>query len=486
MRLQDIKNTNYNGKKLSGFNGKILILGFGGVGQSMLPLVLRHISMDTKNIIVLEKDDHRDLFLQKYSNTGVKYIIKEIVQSNLDYELSKYLSAGDMLINLSLNIDGIEIVTWCLQHGVLYTDTSIERWPNQPDETIPELANRTLYVTHERMRQVTAKWKNKGATALVTNGANPGLVSQFTKAALLDIADAMHIETDVPYSREGWANLMMQTGTKVIHIAERDTQIINIPKQPGEFVNTWSCEGFWAEGRAPAEMGWGTHEELYPNNGYTHKEGPGNAAYLDTPGVSTLAKSWVPLGGSFNGFVVQHSESVTLSNYFTVSKHNKVIYRPTVHYVYCPCDAAIASVHEFRGKELTIQDKKRVVKTEIISGRDELGVLLLGHGLNGWWYGSQMSIQEANAVLPGEGPTTTQVAANLLAGIVWMIKNPNKGYTEPEELPFDFVINIARPYLGTMDSVQTDWTPLRDRSTLYNVNLDPNNPWQFNNFKVIE
>ena len=105
--------------------------------------------------------------------------------------------------------------------------------------------------------------------------------------------------------------------------------------------------------------------------------------------------------------------------------------------------------------------------------------------MNGWWYGSQMTIQEAASILPGEGPTTIQVAANLLAGIVWMIRNPRKGYTEPEDLPFDFVINIARPFLGIMNSVQTDWTPLADRNTLFNAYLDPRHPWRFENFKVI-
>ena len=484
VRLNDIKGTNFTGKKLAAFGGRILILGFGGVGQTMLPMILRHLSMDPHKITILEKDNHTELFYRKYNGTGVKYIIREIVKVNMDRELSRHLGPGDMLINLSLNIDGIEIVTWCLEHDVLYTDTSIERWPDQPDETIPELADRTLYITHARIREVTAKWKNKGPTALVTNGANPGLVSQFTKAALLDIADAMHLDFEVPHTQPDWANLMMATGTKVVHIAERDTQIMNIPKLPGEFVNTWSCEGFWAEGRAPSELGWGTHEKPAPNNGFVHREGPGNAAYLKTPGVATMAKSWVPIGGAYNGFVVQHSESVTMSNYFTVTKGGQPLYRPTVHYVYCPCDAAIASVHEFRGRELTIQDKMRVAKTEIIGGMDELGVLLLGHGMNGWWYGSQMTIGEANAVLPGEGPTTVQVAANMLAGIVWMLKNPRKGYTEPEELPFDFILEIARPYLGTMGSIQTDWTPLADRNTLFNAYLDPIHPWRFENFQI--
>jgi len=485
MRLDNIKNPGFEGKKLANFRGSILLIGFGGVGQTMLPVILRHIDVDPSKITVLEKDDHLKLFHSKYSGTGVKYVIKEIVKTNMDSVLSQYTRPGDMIINLSLNIDGIEIVKWCLEHGVLYTDTSIERWPDEPDETIPEHSERTLYRTHQKIREETLPWRNHGPTCLVTNGANPGLVSQFTKAALLDIADAMNLNYRTPASREEWALLMMQTGTKVVHIAERDTQVIDKPKIKGEFVNTWSCEGFWAEGRAPSEMGWGTHENPVPEGGGVHQDGPCNAAFLYTPGVAALAKSWVPKGGAYNGFIVQHSESVTMSDYFTVMEDGQAVYRPTVHYVYCPCDAALASVHEFRGRELKLQDKKRIIKNEIVSGIDELGVLLLGHGMNGWWYGSQLGIEESRRMLPGEGPTTIQVAANMLAGIVWMIENPNVGYTEPEDLPFDYILSIASPYLGPIASVPTTWTPLADRNSLFRANLDPEHPWRFENFRVV-
>ncbi|MFM8652882.1 MAG: saccharopine dehydrogenase C-terminal domain-containing protein, partial [Acidimicrobiaceae bacterium] len=60
-------------------------------------------------------------------------------------------------------------------------------------------------------------------------------------------------------------------------ISERDTQITNRPKEVNEFVNTWSVEGFYEEGVAPAEMGWGTHERWMPSNAQVHADdGPCN------------------------------------------------------------------------------------------------------------------------------------------------------------------------------------------------------------------
>ena len=51
---------------------------------------------------------------------------------------------------------------------------------------------------------------------------------------------------------------------RAIHIAERDTQVQDVPKKIGEFVNTWSIDGFIGEGCQPAELGWGTHEKELP------------------------------------------------------------------------------------------------------------------------------------------------------------------------------------------------------------------------------
>ena len=114
------------------------------------------------------------------------------------------------------------------------------------------------------------------------------------------------------------ARLAMLTGTKVIHIAERDTQISDRPKEVDEFVNTWSVEGFYEEGIAPAEIGWGTHEKRLPRNAHVHTgEGPRNQICLAQPGMETWVRTWVPSGPNI-GMVVRHGESFTMSDHLTV------------------------------------------------------------------------------------------------------------------------------------------------------------------------
>ena len=269
---------------------------------------------------------------------------------------------------------------------------------------------------------------------------------------------------------------MKDLGIKVLHIAERDTQIIDEPKIKDEFVNTWSCEGFWAEGRAPVEMGWGTHEDRNPEGGKS--QGP--TAFLMQPGVSVLMKSWVPNGGQYNGFCIQHSEAITISEYFTT---NDKKFRPSVYYVYQPCDSAITSIHEMRGRELDLQDNLRIAKDEIISGIDELGVLLIGDDF-AWWHGSQLDIDSARKLISGENATSVQVAGSMIGAIVWMIQNPNNGYTEPEQLPFEMILEIGDDYWQPLISVGSNWTPNKDTNSLFYREYDSKNPCKFENFRV--
>ena len=464
------------------FEDNIFQIGYGSVGQCILPLVLKHVDIDPKKITVMDAHNNKDIFDK--NNYHCQYVRHRVTKSNMEKTLQKYLRKGDMLINVSTDIAGIEITKWCQVNGVLYIDTSIENWPTEFQTSATPALGRTLYNSHQAIRK-KLKVGSPHTTAIVTHGANPGLVSHFTKAALLDIARHLKKNRETPETKEQWADLAANLKVKVIHISERDTQISSKPKEKDEFVNTWSVEGFWAEGIAPAEMGWGTHEKELPPSGGEHAEGPKNAIYINRPGCNTYVRSWVPLGGDIHGFCIQHSEAVTISDYLTQWKNGKAVYRPTVHYAYHPCDAAIVSMHELRMKQYAYPEVQRIMNDDIISGIDELGVLLMGHDANAWWYGSQLGIEETRQIMgKGHNPTTLQVAAALIGGIVWMIKNPEEGYLEPDDLPFAEILEIANLYLGPIASVQSDWNPLKERSDLFPTDMDKEDLWQFKNFLV--
>ena len=86
--------------------------------------------------------------------------------------------------------------------------------------------------------------------------------------------------------------------------------------------------------------------------------------------------------------------------------------------------------------------------------------------------------------MPKNNATTLQVAAPLVAGLLWAIEHPQEGVLEPDDLPHDAMLAFAMPYLGDVVGVRTDWTPLQDAPNLFDEHLDRDDPWQFTNVLV--
>jgi homospermidine synthase len=135
-----------------------------------------------------------------------------------------------------------------------------------------------------------------------------------------------------------------------------------------------------------------------------------------------------------------------------------------------------------------LQEKKRIMTDEIISGRDELGCLLMGHDYKSWWIGSLLDIEESRRLAPNNNATVLQVAASLIAALVWLIKNPSEGVCLPDDLPYREILDIAKPYLGPFKSMPVDWTPLKTELNPFSkfraTQVREEDVWDFNTFLV--
>jgi homospermidine synthase len=465
--------------KHAAFDGRLVMLGFGSIGQGVLPLILRHIDMPKDRIEIVTSDARGEAIAAEY---GIKHTVLPLTRGNYEAELRARLSKGDFLCNLSVDVSSVALITLCREIGALYLDTCIEPWEGGYTDPSLTPSQRSNYALRE---SALALKDGAGPTAVTTHGANPGLVSHFVKQAMLNIAKDTGHDVAVPSTREGWAKLAADLGIKVIHIAERDTQVANQPKRRGEFVNTWSIDGFVGEGNQPAELGWGSHEKGLPPDGKRHDFGCDAAIYLMRPGASTRVRSWTPLEGPMHGFLITHNEAISIADYYTVrDAAGAVLHRPTCHYAYHPCDDAVLSVHELAGKNWQMQESKRLMMDEITSGMDELGVLLMGHAKGAYWYGSRLTIEDARRLCPHNNATSLQVTVAVLAGLVYAIENPNEGVLEADELDHARMLEVCFPYLGEMAGVYSDWTPLQGRGALFPEATDPD-PWQFSNFRVV-
>ncbi|TKT77533.1 homospermidine synthase [Aquamicrobium sp. LC103] len=467
--------------------GPVVMIGFGSIGRGTLPLLERHFKFDKSRMVVI---DPRDADRKLLDERGIRFVQEAITTKNYRKVLKPLLTEGGgqgFCVNLSVDTGSLDLIKLCRELGVLYIDTVVEPWLGFYFDTKADNASRTNYALREAVRE-EKRGNPGGTTAVSCCGANPGMVSWFVKKALLNLADDLGLKYKEPSTggREGWAKLMKKAGVKGIHIAERDTQRAKNPKPLNTFWNTWSVEGFISEGLQPSELGWGTHEKWMPRNARKHRKGSKAAIFLEQPGANTRVLTWCPTPGEQYGFLVTHNEAISISDYFTVrDKGGEVTYRPTCHYAYHPCNDAVLSLHEMFGAAGKAQPVQHVLdENELVDGVDELGVLLYGHKKNAYWYGSQLSLEEARKLAPYQNATGLQVTSAVLAGMVWALENPKAGIVETDEMDHRRCLEVQSPYLGPVKGYYTDWTPLEGRPGLFPEDIDKRDPWQFRNILV--
>lgn len=476
------------------FKKKVLIIGYGSVSKCTLPILLKHLKIPYKNITIVDFAD-KTKELKEWTSKGVKYSREKIVQGNLNDVLSKHLEKGGICIDLAWNIDCCEILQWCHDNEVFYVNTSVEEWDPKEQMLSATPYEKSLYFRQMLLKNLARKWKNS-TSCVVDHGANPGLISHFAKQGAIDIAKKLIVNRKAKDPEKlksiikdrNFGALGMELGIRVIHCSERDTQITNKPKEVDEFVGTWSIEGLREEGTAPSELGWGTHEKELPKYAHVPPEGPKNQIFLSQMGMNTWVRSWIP-NEEIVGMVIRHGEAFGISDRWTVWNNGTAIYRPTVNYAYMTCHETLSSLHELRCRNYNMQPKLRIMYDEVTSGADILGALLMGHEYNSWWTGSILTIEEARRLVPGQNATTIQVAIGVVSAVLWMLENPKKGLNLPDDLPHDFVLSIAKPYLGDFVSMPSDWTPFKNRRTFFKENLDAvvdmQDTWQFKNFLFV-
>jgi homospermidine synthase len=179
-------------------------------------------------------------------------------------------------------------------------------------------------------------------------------------------------------------------------VSEYDSQTPKIPRRQGQFINTWSTDGFLEEARSPVEG---------------HSLGK---YFTDSKidGVNALSTSLRPDGSKFQGYTVRHAEAITMHRFFP---------NATIMYIYkCP-DAAMESMKEYDTVR-EIKEKKTLFVNDIKYGIDELGILMTDNK-KVIWYGSVLSNDDMKKkpLKKYLNATTFQVAGGLYFGIKSLI-----------------------------------------------------------------
>src|SRR5260370_10056805 len=178
-------------KKHVRYGGRVVIVGFGSIGQGTLPLILRDITMDPRRISIVTAEERGR---KEAEELGVSFLIHPLTRENYERVLDPMLGPGDFLLNLSVDVSSIALIEFCRRKGVLYLDTCIEPWPGGYTDTSLSPSQRSNYALREQALEVRRKTGGKRPTALLAHRAHPALVSHFLKQAILDVAGATRID----------------------------------------------------------------------------------------------------------------------------------------------------------------------------------------------------------------------------------------------------------------------------------------------------
>ena len=271
------------------------MIGLGSVSRCTLPLLFDELPVDPSRYTVIDFGEVAPDAVRSLRERGAAFQTERITPENYQAVLGARVGPGDLVIDLAWNIETLAMLDWCRNHDVQFINASLEVCDSYEGIGVTHPRDRTLYARHMALRKLIDGWRdNSGPTAVLDHGANPGLVSHFTKHGLLDIAEAWLNDGVGPQrdavaeaaADQDFARLAQALGVATIHISERDTQVSSQPKRENEFVNTWSVEGFHEEGIAPAELGWGTHEK--PSRPEPRRT---------SPALSTRSASRIPAAG---------------------------------------------------------------------------------------------------------------------------------------------------------------------------------------------
>lgn len=427
---------------------KILLIGYGSIGQALTPLLLTYLSISPAQILIITADENGRAVADTY---GIAFQIEPLVMENYQQLLGKYLSRGDLLLNVSVDVSSLALLHWCQAHEVFYLDTCVEPWRGGYNNS--DIVATTNFFLRHQLLASAKKQDSNNTTAIIAHGANPGLISHLLKAGLESLAALKNI-TDWC----SWGDLARQLGIKVVQIAECDTQNVAADLPHDCFANTWSASGFAAEAGQLAEAGWGSHEVSY-DEAIPFTFGEESGVYFKRKGANVRVKSWVPCVGEVTGMLISHHEAFSIAELLSVrDTDNGIAYRPTVYFAYQPAPLACESIQQYRLNNFILPRRQWLLRDTVTTGFDQLGVLLVFEG-GSYWYGSTLSIAQARELLPHNNATSLQVVAGILGALRWMQKNPQRGVVEAEEMDHEEILQAALPLLGNVSGHLSDWQP---------------------------
>ena len=430
---------------------KIYFIGCGGVGYALLEIFKKEKLYYDCTFVIIEPKEIEEL---EYVMENRKYtwIQKPLTKEN-HKELLKGIDKKTFIINVSVNVDSIMILKLVKKHGSFYIDTSLEQYQDFKHVPVHKITKYSQFKKNNLYHQnlmAEKLLKNSDKTRLVSGGENPGFINEYVKKCLRMYAKKHKLEL----VNGDYGKLAFDCGLKEIQIVEYDSQKLKIKSTPSKFVNVWSSIGFTEEACDLVLLSFNNQDmKKMEEQGYNLiKPSEGNKdthiRFIAEHGMNMTrtSKTLNDKGElfEFKGMLIPHAETITMSEFFSYNGD-----APTIMYIYSPCEEASKALEYVRQNDYKqLEENITVRNKDIISGWDSVCCLLKFKDGKQVIGGSILGKKDINKMKFKSGATTIQVGAFMNASIKWIIRNPNEGLLQAENIPHKFVFDNAEKYMG--------------------------------------
>jgi homospermidine synthase len=444
--------------KAKPINRRCVILGFGAVAAPVCYIFATRYPMC--EYVLVDKKRITDEQIKIFGNKRVSRLEIDIKPEEL-FETIKYiLKDDDIVCDFFGCNETVDILHAChLKKGIVYMNADVEEnilkpYPSQ-------------YAMYQAFFEFKKKFKPKFA-GCVDAGANPGMITHFAILGIFSMAREAIKNKIADYEKikffldkKDYANLAQIMQVDVIHVSEWEKIEPNDESKFKGFVtNSWCIDGFHDEWFSRGEVSMGTHDikdlsqkgyEIIPMSEPTNIKCP-FPVYMKTACPTQI----------FTGKVVRHPETMEISRIFSTDEHV-----PTVAFVYHPSRLPRQDVEDKNWKKLP----SKIIDESTggpLKGSETMGATLISSrkDIQPRWYGSIVSCEQEREVGTNSNPTVLQVAAGIISHLLLALEEPEKGLCMPHDFDSEKIMELAKPYLGTIVDVSlpfrlpTKWNEL--------------------------
>ena len=428
--------------KAKQINRRCVILGFGGVAKPVCHIFATRYSM--REYILVDKNRITDDQIKIFGDKKVSRLEFDIKPEELFDTMMYILKDNDVVCDFFGCNETIDVLHAChLKKGIVYVNASIEENILKP------------YPSQNALYQAFFEFKKRYKplfTGCIDAGANPGMITHFAilgiysmaKEAIKNkVADSDKIQYFLDHKElAGLAEIMK---VDVIHISEWEQIEPNDPnKFNGYVTNTWCIDSFHDEWFVNAEVSMGTHDIVFFNKNNYELIPLSEPPTIKCP-FPMYMKTACPTQ-IFTGKVVRHPETIEISKIFSSQNHI-----PTVAFVYHPSRLPRQNLEQKNWQKLPT---KIIDETSggPLSGSETMGATLISsrEDIPPRWFGSIVSCEQEREIGGKSNPTTLQVAAGIISHLLLALEEPEKGLCMPHDFDSEKIIQLAKPFLGTI------------------------------------